>query len=52
LNPHTVGAAVELIRPYAVDTASGIESAPGHKDLTAMTAFVAAVRSADATAPG
>ena len=52
LNPITVGPAIKLVRPYAVDTASGIESAPGIKDHAAMTAMVAAVRSADAAASG
>ena len=52
LNPMSVGTAIGVVRPFAVDTASGIESAPGLKDHAAMNAFVAAVRSADAAAPG
>jgi phosphoribosylanthranilate isomerase len=52
LNPATVAAAIGVAHPFAVDTASGIESAPGIKDPAAMTAFLAAVRSADAAAPG
>lgn len=42
LGPATVGAAVAAARPWAVDTASGVESAPGIKDPALMRAFVAA----------
>lgn len=44
LRPDNVAEAVALVRPTAVDTASGVESAPGIKDLAMMRAFVAAVR--------
>lgn len=47
LTPETVGDAVRRVRPYAVDVASGIESAPGLKDVQRMRRFVAAVRDAD-----
>ena len=40
------------VRPWAVDTSSGIERARGIKDPTAMRDFVAAVRSADRRSPG
>jgi phosphoribosylanthranilate isomerase len=46
LNPENVSAAVAAVRPVAVDTASGVESAPGIKDADEMRAFVAAVRTA------
>jgi phosphoribosylanthranilate isomerase len=47
LTPENVGAAIRAARPYAVDVASGIESAPGAKDVEKMRRFVAAVRSAE-----
>jgi phosphoribosylanthranilate isomerase len=45
LNPGNVAAACARVRPAWVDTASGIESAPGIKDAERMAAFVAACRS-------
>ncbi len=45
LTPENVGEAIRAAHPYAVDVASGIESAPGVKDLEKMRRFVAAVRS-------
>lgn len=44
LVPENVGAAVAAVRPFAVDVASGVESAPGVKDHARMTAFAQAVR--------
>ena len=46
LNPENVGQAVRAIRPFAVDVASGVESAPGRKDSELMRRFVANVQSA------
>ena len=43
LNPDNVAEAVALVRPYAVDVASGVESAPGRKDPVKMRDFVQAV---------
>jgi phosphoribosylanthranilate isomerase len=43
LNAHNVAAAIALARPYAVDTASGTEAAPGHKDPQKLRAFFEAV---------
>jgi len=44
LTPENVAAAIRSVRPYAVDLASGIESAPGIKDIDKMRRFVVAVR--------
>jgi phosphoribosylanthranilate isomerase len=47
LNPGNVGRAIQEVRPYAVDIASGVESAPGQKDPALLRAFFAAVQEAD-----
>jgi phosphoribosylanthranilate isomerase len=44
LTPDNVGRAVALGLPDAVDVSSGVETAPGVKDLSKVAAFVAAVR--------
>lgn len=44
LNAGNVAAAVELVRPWCVDVASGVEVSPGVKDLAQVAAFVAAAR--------
>jgi phosphoribosylanthranilate isomerase len=46
LTPENVARAVEMVRPWCVDVASGVESAPAVKDPTKMVAFVEAVRAA------
>ena len=44
LTPENVADAIRQVHPYAVDVASGIETAPGIKDHTKITAFIAAAR--------
>ena len=48
LNPENVAAAIEQVRPYAVDVNSGVESAPGRKDLVRLEQFIRQVRETDA----
>ena len=43
LNPGNVERAIALVRPSAVDTASGTEAAPGRKDPNKLRAFFDAV---------
>jgi len=46
LSPDNVADAIRTLRPYAVDTASGTESAPGVKDPAKLEAFFAAASEA------
>lgn len=45
LSPENVAAAIETVRPYAVDACSSLEDQPGKKNHERMRAFVAAARS-------
>jgi phosphoribosylanthranilate isomerase len=46
LDPANVAAAIAATHPYAVDSASGTEAAPGHKDPDRMREFFAGVAAA------
>ncbi len=46
LTPENAGEAVRQVRPWGVDTASGVEARPGVKDAIKMKDFIQAVRSA------
>lgn len=50
LDPANVGQAITIARPWGVDVSSGVESAPGVKDSGRIRDFVAAARTAAATA--
>src|SRR5271165_5710850 len=40
LNPENIGEAIETLRPWGVDVATGVEAAPGKKDPEKIRAFV------------
>lgn len=46
LNARNVGEALAIARPPGIDVSSGVESAPGVKDIRMMEEFFAAVRQA------
>lgn len=52
LTPENVADAIREVRPYCVDIASGVESAPGVKDAARVRALMEAVRGADAARVG
>jgi phosphoribosylanthranilate isomerase len=46
LTPDNVARAVAVVKPYAVDVNSGVESEPGRKDLRRVRRFIAEARRA------
>ena len=51
LTPGNVGAAIEQVRPPAVDVSGGVERRRGEKDPARIARFMQAVREADARSP-
>jgi|SRR5215469_11658190 len=47
LTSANVGSAIEVLKPWGVDVASGVEARPGKKDPAKVRAFVRAVREMD-----
>lgn len=52
LRPDNVAEAIAILRPAAVDTASGVESAPGRKSAALLEQFVRSSRAAAAVSTG
>lgn len=44
LTPENVALAVDAVKPWGVDVASGVEQAPGRKDHATVKAFIAAAK--------
>lgn len=52
LKPENVGECVRTVLPYGIDTASGVESAPGKKDEARVRWFIQSARSAHSSDRG
>ena len=52
LNPRNVARAIQQVRPYAVDVASGVEAAPGKKDGRLLAEFVKVVKNVSLNGSG
>lgn len=50
LTPDNVAEAISALRPWGVDTVSGVEAAPGRKDAAKVREFVKTARAASAAA--
>lgn len=44
LNAENVGEAIRLLKPWGVDVVTGVEAAPGKKDMEKVKKFIAAAR--------